>query len=144
MYIQMYADRRLFLFDERKSAANLAERGFEFEFAWLIVAGPRSEVLMKRQSKREKPSRGRADLERLRRISDSEVRDSSPPELSGLPHDFWDTAVLVEPVRKQAISLRVDEDVLTWFKECGPRYQSRMNAVLRSYMHSRLRGRPRP
>ena len=99
---------------------------------------------MKRQSKQEKPSRGRADLERLRRMTDLEVRDSSPPELAGLPHDFWDTAVLVEPVRKQAISLRVDEDVLTWFKECGPRYQSRMNAVLRSYMHSRLRGRARP
>ena len=99
---------------------------------------------MKRQLKRKTPTHGQADLERLRRASDSEVRDSSPPELSGLPHDFWDTAVLVEPVRKQAISLRVDEDVLTWFKECGPRYQSRMNAVLRSYMHSRLRGRPRP
>jgi len=54
---------------------------------------------------------------------------NSHPELSGIPRDFWDTAVLVEPVRKQAISLRVDEDVLTWFKECGPRYQSRMNAV---------------
>ena len=99
---------------------------------------------MSRQLKRKTSTHGQADLERLRRMPDSEVRDSSPPELSVLPHDFWDTAVLVEPVRKQAISLRVDEDVLTWFKECGPRYQSRMNAVLRSYMHSRLRGRPRP
>jgi uncharacterized protein (DUF4415 family) len=143
MYIQMYAHERLFSWDERKSAANLAERGFDFEFASLVLAGPWSALLMKRQSKQEKPSRGRVDLERLRRMSDSEVRDNSPPELSGLPHDFWDTAVLVEPVRKQAISLRVDEDVLTWFKECGPRYQSRMNAVLRSYMHSRLRGRAR-
>jgi len=99
---------------------------------------------MKRQSKQKSPSRGRADLDRLRRMSDSKIRDSSPAELSGLPEDFWDTAVLVEPVRKQAISLRVDEDVLTWFKECGPRYQSRMNAVLRSYMHSRSRARARP
>ena len=99
---------------------------------------------MKRQSKQEKPSRGRADLERLRRMTDLEVRDSSPPELAGLPHDFWDTAVLVEPVRKQAISLRVDEDVLAWFRQCGPRYQSRMNAVLRSYMNARSRRRARP
>jgi uncharacterized protein (DUF4415 family) len=138
----MYADDRLFSWDERKSAANMAVLGFEF--ASLIFDGPWSALLMKRQSKHEKPSRGRADLERLRRMPDSEVRDRPPPELAGLPHDFWDTAVLVEPVRKQAISLRVDEDVLTWFKECGPRYQSRMNAVLRSYMHSRLRGRARP
>lgn len=38
------------------------------------------------------------------------------------------------PVAKQPISLRIDEDVLNWFKEQGPRYQSRMNAVLRAYM----------
>ena len=99
---------------------------------------------MKRQSKAKVPGRGRADLDRLRRMSDSEVRDSSPPELSGLPSDFWDSAELVEPVRKRAISLRVDEDVLDWFRQHGPRYQSRMNAVLRSYMKSRPRGRARP
>jgi uncharacterized protein (DUF4415 family) len=94
---------------------------------------------MKQPSKRRTPSRGRADLDRLRRLSDADVRDSSPPELSGLPRDFWDTAELVEPVRKQAVSLRIDEDVLAWFKQRGPRYQSRMNAVLRSYMNSRSR-----
>ena len=88
IYIQLYADGRLFSWDERKSASNLAERGFDFEFASLVFAGSRSESRMKRQSKQEKPSRGRADLERLRRMSDSEVRASSPPELSELPHDF--------------------------------------------------------
>jgi uncharacterized protein (DUF4415 family) len=77
-------------------------------------------------------------------MSDNEVRDSSPPELSELPSDFWDSAELVEPVRKQAISLRIDEDVLDWFRQGGPRYQSRMNAVLRSYMNARSRGRARP
>jgi uncharacterized protein (DUF4415 family) len=40
-------------------------------------------------------------------------------------------------VSKQPISLRVDTDVLTWFKAQGPRYQSRINAVLRSYMEQR-------
>ena len=37
MYIQMYADGRLFSWDERKSAANLAERGFDFDFASLSL-----------------------------------------------------------------------------------------------------------
>jgi uncharacterized protein (DUF4415 family) len=37
-------------------------------------------------------------------------------------------------VAKQPISLRVDADVLDWFKAQGPRYQSRINAVLRSFM----------
>ena len=99
---------------------------------------------MKQQSKQRIPSRGRADVDRLRRMTDAAVRDSSPPELSGLPQDFWDSAELVEPVRKQAVSLRIDEDVLAWFRQNGPRYQSRMNAVLRSYMNARSRGRARP
>ncbi|NJD33088.1 MAG: BrnA antitoxin family protein [Gammaproteobacteria bacterium] len=47
---------------------------------------------------------------------------------------LWGDARVVIPQRKQPISLRVDEDVLDWFRGLGPRYQSRMNAVLRSYM----------
>ncbi len=35
--------------------------------------------------------------------------------------------------RKSAISLRVDPEVLDWFKAQGPGYQTRMNAVLRAY-----------
>jgi uncharacterized protein (DUF4415 family) len=67
---------------------------------------------------------------------------SSPPELVDLPSDFWDAAEVVWPVAKQAISLRVDEDVLEWFRAQGPRYQSRMNAVLRAYVsHARRRRR---
>ena len=59
---------------------------------------------------------------------------TSPEELADLPEDFWDEAELVVPVTKRAISLRVDEDVLQWFRALGPRYQTRMNAVLRTYM----------
>jgi uncharacterized protein (DUF4415 family) len=42
--------------------------------------------------------------------------------------------LVVEPVAKQPICLRVDADVLDWFKAQGPRYQSRINAVLRSFV----------
>jgi len=70
-------------------------------------------------------------------VSDAEIGRTSPPELRNLPADFWNSAVVVEPVSKQAISLRVDADVLEWFRAQGPRYQSRMNAVLRSYMTQR-------
>lgn len=82
----------------------------------------------------KKPSRGRANLPRLRRVSETEIARSSPPELADLPDDFWDSAVLVLSGPKRAISLRVDQDVLDWFRNSGPRYQSRMNAVLRTYM----------
>jgi uncharacterized protein (DUF4415 family) len=103
-------------------------------------------VSAKRGSKRSKAPepvrRGRADLARLRHASEAEISRTSPPELVGLPHDFWAGAELVAPVPKQAISLRVDEDVLAWFRSLGPRYQTRMNAVLRSYMN-RVAPRPR-
>ena len=84
--------------------------------------------------KQTAPSRGRANLSRLRRLTDAEINRTAPPELADLPDDFWKNSSLVLPAAKQAISLRIDEDILAWFKASGPRYQSRMNAVLRSYM----------
>jgi uncharacterized protein (DUF4415 family) len=67
-------------------------------------------------------------------MKEAEIRRTAPPELGDLPAEFWDEGELVIPAPKQAISLRVDEDVLDWFRQTGPRYQTRMNAVLRSYM----------
>ena len=91
----------------------------------------------------KKPSRGRAKIAHLRRVSDAEIARTSPPELADLPADFWAEATLVVPTAKKAISLRVDEDVLAWFRQSGPRYQTRMNAVLRLYMKTRqAQGKP--
>lgn len=86
-----------------------------------------------------RPKRGRVDRARIRRMTEVQIERTSPPELAYLPDDFWSDAELVSVPAKQAISLRVDEDVLTWFREAGPRYQSRMNAVLRSYVQSMKR-----
>jgi hypothetical protein len=58
----------------------------------------------------------------------------APPELRDFPADFWDHPTVVWPQKKQPVSLRIDLDVLQWFRQAGPRYQSRMNAVLRSYV----------
>jgi uncharacterized protein (DUF4415 family) len=82
----------------------------------------------------DRPARGRANFARLRQVSDAEIRRTSPPELADLPDGFWAEATVVNLVAKHPISLRVDRDVLAWFKAQGPRYQSRMNAVLRSYV----------
>jgi uncharacterized protein (DUF4415 family) len=89
---------------------------------------------IKPPAKRRKAAVGRMNVARLTRMSEADIRRTSPPELAKLPADFWDGATLVAPVIKQAISLRVDPDVLEWFRSQGPRYQSRMNAVLRTYM----------
>lgn len=70
-------------------------------------------------------------------MTEEEIAATSPKELAGIPEDFWDDAVIVAPTTKEAISLRVDRDVLAWFRDQGPRYQTRMNAVLRSYMDAK-------
>jgi uncharacterized protein (DUF4415 family) len=96
----------------------------------------------RRSKGNERPLRGRADLARLRRATERAIQRTSPVELADLPPDFWESAAVVHPVAKKPISLRVDADVLEWFKKQGPRYQSRINAVLRAYMTG-MRGRRR-
>lgn len=46
----------------------------------------------------------------------------------------WTSLKVAWPQPKQAISLRIDQDVLTWFRDGGPGYQTRMNAVLRAFV----------
>lgn len=100
--------------------------------------------MRKRSTKiRERPMVGRADLARLRAMTEDEIRQTSPEELRDLPADFWDDAVLVPPPGKVPISLRVDADIVDYFKAGGPRYQSRMNAVLRAYVERAREGRKR-
>jgi uncharacterized protein (DUF4415 family) len=69
-------------------------------------------------------------LEEIQNIPDEDIDTSDIPELDA---HFWENAKLVQPMTKQAISLRIDSDVLQWFKNQGKGYQSLMNAVLRSY-----------
>lgn len=88
----------------------------------------------RRKSPNKIPAQGRANLAKLHRITDAEIDGTSPDELRDLPADFWDDAIPVLPSGKVPISLRVDIDVLEFFRGSGPKYQSRMNAVLRSFM----------
>jgi uncharacterized protein (DUF4415 family) len=51
----------------------------------------------------------------------------------------WSKAEVVVPPKKQAISIRLDQDLVDFFKKEGPGYQRRINAVLRGYMKERQR-----
>lgn len=80
--------------------------------------------------------RSRTDWEYLDRVTDEEIAAAVARDPDAVPLDVdWSEAVLVVPPKKKAISIRVDEDVLDYFKKEGAGYQRRMNAVLRSYMH---------
>ena len=50
--------------------------------------------------------------------------------------NIWASIKVKPRVRKLHISIRIDEDVVQWFREGGKGYQGRMNAVLRSYMEA--------
>ena len=65
----------------------------------------------------------------------------SDPAWVGLKDIDWSEAVLVIPPKKHAISIRLDEDVLDYFKKEGAGYQRRINAVLRSYMQQKRKKR---
>lgn len=72
-----------------------------------------------------------AELEALKAMPDEDIDYSDIPPLDD---EFWANARLVHPTPKEAISIRLDGDVLDYFKSQGKGYQSRINAVLRSYM----------
>lgn len=76
-------------------------------------------------------------------MTDEQIEESirNDPDWSNDWH--WSDAVLVIPPKKQAISIRIDEDVLDFFKGDGAGYQRRMNAVLRSFMQQKLKAKPK-
>lgn len=61
------------------------------------------------------------------------------PEPQQVPDEIlaWAEDVTSETSPKKLISLRVENEVLEFFKAQGPGYQTRMNAVLRAYVRSR-------
>lgn len=79
-----------------------------------------------------KPLTGDA-LDRIASIRDEDIDFSDIPPINP---EQWKDAVrgkFYRP-RKESISLRVDCDVLHWFRSKGPGYQTRMNQVLREAM----------
>jgi len=89
------------------------------------------------------PSRGKTDWAALDALTDEEIEASiaNDPDWQEFKDLDWSEAVLVIPPKKKAISIRVDEDVLDYFKKEGAGYQRRMNAVLRSYVQQKRKKR---
>lgn len=68
----------------------------------------------------------------LAEMSDEDIDYSDIPELD---EEWFKKAKLVYPEErnKRQVTIRVDNDVINWFKAQGRGYQTRMNAVLRAY-----------
>jgi uncharacterized protein (DUF4415 family) len=100
----------------------------------------RSERIIKRKwGERRK---GKTDWAAVDALTDKEIEQAVRNDPDAVPLDVdWSEAVLVIPPKKKAISIRVDEDVLDYFKKDGTGYQRRMNAVLRSFMQQKRKKR---
>ena len=86
---------------------------------------------------------GRTNLDRLETITDAEIEAEmrGDPDWEEFRDIDWSNAVAVYPQPKQALSIRVDQDVLDFFKASGKGYQTRINAVLRHYMQETLKAK---
>lgn len=85
--------------------------------------------------------KGKTDWARLRVMSEEEINAAARSDPDNPPTTLadWQDAIVVVPGGKGLLSLRIDNDIVKWFKSKGPGYQTRMNAVLRSYMEAKRR-----
>ncbi len=74
------------------------------------------------------------NLKRLDAMTDVDIDLSDIPEMT--PENFAKGVVRrgLQPISKRQITLRLDSDVIEWFKQQGSGYQTKMNALLRAYM----------
>jgi uncharacterized protein (DUF4415 family) len=85
----------------------------------------------------------RTDWERVKAMTEEEIDEAARSDPDAQPTDeaFWEDAVLVMPAPKGAVCLRIDREVLDWFRSQGKGYQTRINEVLRAYMEAQMRKR---
>ncbi len=78
----------------------------------------------------------RTDFARILAKTEEELEQdiASDPDWADMPADWPAVAEAVMPPPKQLLSLRIDTDIVQWFRDQGPGYQTRMNAVLRAFV----------
>jgi uncharacterized protein (DUF4415 family) len=64
-------------------------------------------------------------------MKDNDIDFSDCPEMD---EEFFKHAKIVLPENKETVTIRLDKEVLEWFRAQGKGYQTRINALLRSYM----------
>jgi len=71
--------------------------------------------------------------QRLKKLDDIKDKEIDYSDISELDDTFWANAVIEYPEKKKPVTLRLDADVLDWFRSLGKGYQTRINSVLRSF-----------
>lgn len=81
----------------------------------------------------------RSDWQAAEAMSRDEIERRAEEDDGGLPEGWESTVEIGVPQRRQPIHIRLDPEVLRWFKAHGPGYQTRINAVLRAFVQARQR-----
>lgn len=83
----------------------------------------------------------KTDWARVDAMTDEEIEAQmrEDPDWADFIDVDWSNATIVYPVAKNAISIRLDQDVVDFFKATGKGYQTRINAVLRHYMQEAIK-----
>ena len=95
---------------------------------------------MRKKSTSKKSQIGETDLKRLDAMKDEDIDFSDNPEVSA---EMFARGIVrrgLKPIqRKKQLTLRVDSDVVDWYKKQGRGYQTRINSLLRAYMKEHQR-----
>jgi uncharacterized protein (DUF4415 family) len=79
--------------------------------------------------------RSLSEIRAMRARGEDQTRADAPAAES-LHEDFWKNARVVMPRGKTSVHLRLDTDIVEWFKKSGKGHLTRMNAVLRAYVEA--------
>ena len=103
----------------------------------LVASLPDGTHIIEHPDGRLERRKSETDWATLDALTDEEIEASIKNDPDWSDDWNWGDAVLVIPPKKKAISIRVDEDVLDYFKHEGAGYQRRINAVLRSFVQQK-------
>ncbi|MFH1878164.1 MAG: BrnA antitoxin family protein [Candidatus Omnitrophota bacterium] len=83
---------------------------------------------------KEKRKNSKTDYKRIDSMKDKDIDYS---DLAELDDEFWAKAKLVLPQPKVKVTIRLDPQIIGWFKNGSDHYQTRINAVLKSYVDAK-------
>lgn len=84
-------------------------------------------------NKKPLKKRSQTDWEKIDALRDKDIDYSDIPKLN---QDFFKNAILRMPEKKVAVTMRIDREVIQWFRSQGGGYQTRINALLKAYMEA--------
>jgi uncharacterized protein (DUF4415 family) len=98
----------------------------------------KKERIVRMTSEEARLKRGGSDWAKIDATTEEDIERqiAEDPDLQGFDDLDWSKAVFVPAPAKQPISIRLDADLLDFFKSQGTGYQGRINKVLRHYMES--------